>query len=243
MCWYLLLVANSATALFCAMLGSGLLLALRVPTLKRRAAHIEPYALVAAALLFVLDSTFNFVELVVRSLGRDMTFTTRTDIWPIVVQYANNPILGAGFNTFWAGSRLIELQKHELIGGIVQAHNGYLETYLNGGWVGIGLLGILIVATHERVRAELRSGGPDSAARLIFLVVAVVYNFSEASFNKLSLVWLLTVFAAMQYAVPTGRSARQRSAANGWTPGSVTVIAPPGAPSTRSGVPGRAERR
>jgi hypothetical protein len=199
MCWYLLWVANSATSLVCALLASGLLLAFRVPVLKRLTPQLEPYGLAALLVLFFLDSVLNLKEAVVLALGRDMTFTTRTDIWPIVTRFAENPLVGAGFNTFWAGSRLVELHRFDMIGGIIQAHNGYLETYLNGGWVAIGLLALLFLVAHRRIQHELALDEPESLVRFIALLVALVYNFSEASFNKVSLVWLVTLFAVTRY--------------------------------------------
>ena len=50
-----------------------------------------------------------------------------------------NPIFGTGFESFWLGKRLEQLQ------GIFfffpnEAHNGYLEVYLN-----LGLMGLFIV--------------------------------------------------------------------------------------------------
>jgi hypothetical protein len=199
MCWYLLRVANSATSLLCAVLASLLLVAFRIPVLKRLTPRLEPYGLATMLVLFFLDSLLNLKELVVLGLGRDMTFTTRTDIWPIVTRFAENPLVGAGFNTFWAGSRLVELHRFDMIGGIIQAHNGYLETYLNGGWVAIGLLALLFFVAHRRIQHELALDTPESLVRLIALLVALLYNFSEASFNKVSLVWLMTLFAVMRY--------------------------------------------
>jgi O-antigen ligase len=199
MSWRLLLQADSATALVCAVFGSSLLIAFRLPALKRVAPRLAPYGLAALPLVFLLDSMFNLKERIILGLGRDMTFTTRTDIWPIVVRYADNPLLGAGFNTFWAGSRLVELHQYDVIGGIIQAHNGYLETYLNGGWMGIGLLVTLLLVSHARIQRELALHTPESLVRFIALLVALLYNFSEASFNKLSLVWLVTLFAMTSY--------------------------------------------
>ena len=50
--------------------------------------------------------------------------------------FVENPLLGAGFENFWVGERQVTLGG---LGGN-QAHNGYLEIYLNLGWVGILLL-------------------------------------------------------------------------------------------------------
>ena len=147
--------------------------------------------------LLLLDWVFNIKETLLLSVGRDETLTTRTDIWPILMNFQDSPLVGAGFNTFWAGQRLMSL--FEKVGGIIQAHNGYLETYLNGGLVGVGLLLVLLFSGYMRIRKQISTGIPEGSIRFVVLLVAIMYNNSEASFNKVGLLWLLTLFAIMQY--------------------------------------------
>ena len=202
MCWYLLLLVDSATSLVCAVFGSLLLVGVRVPSVRRYPGRMEACGCGAALVLWLLDSEFNVKEAFVQSLGRDTTLTTRIDVWPILIAHQDNPLGGAGFNTFWAGRRLVELG--ERVGGIIQAHNGYLETYLNGGWVGIGLLVILLVAAYRRIRRQFGIGSPEGSIRFVFVLLAIIYNVSEASFNKLSVLWFVTVFAIMEYRARPG---------------------------------------
>jgi hypothetical protein len=197
MSWYLLMIADSATSLVCAVLGSVLLIALGSPSMRRSPGRVEACGLGLLVVLWVLDSALNVKEAFVQSLGREMTLTTRTDVWPILLAHQESPLMGAGFNTFWAGQRLVQLS--ESVGGIIQAHNGYLETYLNGGLVGVSLLAILLLSSYLRIRRSLTVELPEGSIRLVFLLLAMVHNFSEASFNKLSVLWLVTVFAMMEY--------------------------------------------
>jgi hypothetical protein len=197
LCWYLLIVANSVTSLIGAAIGSALLLMFGISWIKRRPARLEMLGVSAAMLLLVLDWTVDVRELLIRGLGRDMTLTTRTEVWPLLMRYQENPLLGAGFNSFWAGERL--MLSYERLGGIIQAHNGYLETYLNGGWLGIGLLVALLAASYRRIRISLRQGQPEAPMRFVIFVVAVIYNYSEASFFKVGPLWLVTILAMMEY--------------------------------------------
>jgi exopolysaccharide production protein ExoQ len=204
--WYLLVIANSMTSLLCALLGSALLIALRTPSIRQRPGRLEAYGIGAGVILLVLDSLFNVKGGLLLSVGRDETLTTRTDIWPILMSFQDSPLLGAGFNTFWAGQRLLLL--FEKVGGIIQAHNGYLETYLNGGLIGVGLLLVLLLSAYMRIRKQLIIGIPEGSIRFVVLLLAIIYNNSEASFNKVGLLWLLTLFAIMQYRTqPPGRQA------------------------------------
>ncbi len=74
----------------------------------------------------------NFVE----SLGIDSTFTGRTDIWRLSFDtFAQSPIFGQGFQAFWTSDRL--LSQADIAGTwavtAFHAHNGYVESLLNGG--------------------------------------------------------------------------------------------------------------
>jgi exopolysaccharide production protein ExoQ len=194
MCWYILVLADSATSLLCAILGSIFLLAFQLPAVKRHPWRFQTYALALLIFLSVADSFLDLKARMVLSLDRDMTLTTRTDIWPILVHHQDNPLLGAGFNTFWAGQRLLTLQNE--VGGIIQAHNGYLETYLNGGLVALALLAGLLVSSYRRLATAAGSYG---ALRLVFLALIVLHNLTEASFFKLGLLWFVMLLVTLDY--------------------------------------------
>jgi len=197
MCWYLLLMIDSVTALVCAGLGTSLLLFLNLPFMKCHPGRVELLGLGSLASLWIMDLLFNFKETFVESLGRDMTLTSRTDLWAIVKDHQDNPLVGAGFNTFWSGERYVALA--ETTGGVVQAHNGYIELYLNGGIVGVCLLTALLLSAYWQIRNGIALGTRESVIRLVLLVIAVVYNISEASFTKVGLLWLLTLFAVIKF--------------------------------------------
>src|SRR5262249_44402150 len=56
-------------------------------------------------------------------LGRDRTFTGRTDIWSLIVPIAcGNPFLGLGYGGFW-----IDPPLREPFNRLTHSHNGYLE--------------------------------------------------------------------------------------------------------------------
>lgn len=211
MCWYLLRLADSATSLVCAAFGSVLVLAIAVMPWLRRPGGLELSALAGLLTLVSVDALFNLKAALVRRLGRDMTLTTRTDIWGVLLEQQDSPLLGAGFDSFWTGRRALEVGGS--FGGIIQAHNGYLETYLNGGWVGVTLLAILLVWGYVRVRRALLSGAPEGGIRLVFLLLVILHNGAEASFNKVSILWFATVLVIMEYqirSVPTEETVMTR---------------------------------
>jgi O-antigen ligase len=110
-----------------------------------------------------------------------------------------NPLLGAGYQSFWLGrhtERLWEVYTFKPI----QAHNGYLETYLNGGLAGLTLLLGMFLATGRRLGSEMLSGSAFATLRFNFFIVVLVYNWTEAMFSILSPLWLLLLLAAMDAA-------------------------------------------
>src|SRR5439155_20575001 len=134
MVWWLVSGANSATSLMALIAGICTVLLLGMRFINKKLVGIY---LVAALLLFTgADFFFDASDMLIVALGRDSSLTTRTDLWDDVLRFRTNPILGAGFETFWLGYRLEWLQaKHWW--GPNQAHNGYLEMYINLGWIGI----------------------------------------------------------------------------------------------------------
>jgi O-antigen ligase len=85
---------------------------------------------------------------------------------------------------------------------INQAHNGYIEIYLNLGWVGIALLAIVLIAAYRRVMSGLRLRTPLGSLWLAYFVVASAYNFTEAGFKMMHPVWI--TFLLMAMATPDG---------------------------------------
>jgi exopolysaccharide production protein ExoQ len=184
---WLLVIARSATALSCTAVGVLTLLGLRVKAVR---ANIWPLGLAVLSIgliLWVLDSSLGLSEyIIVDLLGRDMTLTTRTEVWPVLVQHAQSVAFGAGFNSFWSGDRLRQLYSKF---GIIQAHNGYLETFLNVGLVGFSLLVMVLMSSIRRLKRALVDSPELSTIQMVILIVAVIYNFSEATFSKMSPLW------------------------------------------------------
>ena len=198
---YLLLVVNSQTAFACFLMASSLVV---VTALGR--AFRKP-ALVTFLMVSMLIVSFSVLFLgigggALSTLGRDSSLTGRTDVWKTVLPYAVNPWVGAGYENFWIGERLELFNR--LLGGLNQAHNGYIEIYLNIGWVGLLLLGAIILSGYRNVMGELRASPEMGRLRLAFFLTCLVYNFTEAAYKMQSPVWITFLWAVM--AAPKRRS-------------------------------------
>jgi len=135
---------------------------------------------------------------IISAMGKDPTLTGRTDLWPSLIAMTPSPWFGAGFESFWLGSRLTSLW-HTFVWRPNEAHNGYIEIYLNLGWVGLILFGIVLVTGYRRAVKTFRQSGDIGLLSLAYFVIAIVYNLTEAGFRIFSPAWivfLLSIIAA-----------------------------------------------
>jgi len=190
---YLLWKANSMTSISCLVFGSGLIVATSIPALARRRTLV--HLMVVGTLAVSISALFLHVGSgLVETVGRNSTLTGRTDLWEHLLEFDNHPLLGTGFGSFWLGPRLEKLWAvywwHPN-----ESHNGYLETYLNLGWVGVGALGLLIVTGYRHVLNALRREPAMGRLCLAFFVAALAYNFTEAAFKTMNVVWIVFLMA------------------------------------------------
>ena len=80
-----------------------------------------------------------------------------------------------------------------------EAHNGYLETYLNLGLIGLFILVGWIVATFRKSRLEFLGNFEFGRFRLSYFAAAVIYNWTESGFRSLHPIWFVFFIIAMDY--------------------------------------------
>jgi O-antigen ligase len=122
--------------------------------------------------------------------GHEETFWGRVSFWPELSMLSNGtPLLGVGYGTYWLGSRLRTIWA-KYGWSPTQAHNGYVETYLEVGFIGVALLvWFLLSAGFDAVRGIIREDSSWSALRLAFLLIGTLYNITEAAFKGHHLIW------------------------------------------------------
>lgn len=196
MSFWLMSKADSSTALVCWAMGAGLIYVMRLPFALRQVRYLGTYALMAAGGLFLLYAVPGLLETIVGALGEDMTFTGRTDLWKDLLGESINPLMGTGYQSFWLGERA-EVLWEKYYFHPNQAHNGYIETYLNGGLLGLACLAGLLVASGATIKRDLMRRADYSRVRFACLVVGVFYNWTEAMFSRMSLIWVILLLAAV----------------------------------------------
>jgi len=190
---YLLYESNSATALSCFLLGGSLMVMTKLFPKARNVTFLN--LAVTVAILVPFSAMFLGIGSgLVEDLGRNTTFTGRTAIWHCALPMVGNPIIGEGFESFWLGQRLLDVARC-IDQALNQAHNGYIEVYLNLGWLGITTLAILLVTGYRRTVTAARCQTRAGSLRLAYFIVAVVYDFSEGGFKMMNPVWICLLMA------------------------------------------------
>ena len=189
---YLLTQAHSTTSTTCLMMGSFLMAATYHRTLVRNSAAV--HGVVAAVISLPVFALFlDPGGSLLQGLGKDPTLTGRTDIWRGLIGMAAHPLIGAGFESFWLGSRLES--SHSLMWRLNEAHNGYLEVWLNLGWIGAILLALVIATGYRNVVRTLRRNPDLGRIMLAYFTVGVIYSLTEAGFRMLSVSWIFFLLA------------------------------------------------
>lgn len=134
------------------------------------------------------------------AIGKDPTLAGRTDLWHDVFDIARaHPLQGSGFAGFWTTSveDYLVFERHHWWHPH-QAHNGYLETYIQLGLIGVTLLLVLIITSIRDALRRMPTDFPFHQFRLALLIAAVVHNYSEASFPRPThLIWFTFLLVAI----------------------------------------------
>jgi len=188
----LLVLSDSRTAMACLALVAALLVGARLPVVRRRPARVVALAVVAGGAAFAADAAFGLRETVLAWAGRDPTLTHRTGIWRVLLAMPSQPLIGEGYMSFWSGPRLQEIWT-ALNAPILQAHNGYIEQYLNLGWIGTGFMVALLAVGVAGARRQMQDDPAGGMLKLCCVASAALYNWSEAAFYGMNAMWMLAL--------------------------------------------------
>ena len=191
----LLIRANSLTPLV-AIVGTFVVVQIyRFTTLRLR---MPLYATVVAS---VLVGTLGLVLVAPRTdalillMGRTPELTGRTEIWHWVIGFIQErPLLGYGYAGFWTES--VSATVERAIGSHMYSHNGYLDTILTIGILGLSLAMVFLGVGLKRAMAwSVRTESQASLWPLAILCFFLLYNLGECTIFMPDLQWSLCVAA------------------------------------------------
>jgi len=193
---WLLRLASSSTSEVCFFVGCLLLIMGHLRVTRGSLQFLKvliPATLVAIALS---DWLFNIREFVTRFVGRDTTFTGRVELWEYLDSIHTNWLLGAGYESFWLGPRLLEIWARFPFGPN-QAHNGYREVQLNLGLVGFFLVIAFLIVSFWKICKNLRSQPHYALLSLSIWIALVFYNITEAALRMSHLLWMILLMGML----------------------------------------------
>jgi O-antigen ligase len=190
-----LVMAHSATSIACFALGTTLMLITGLKSIRRRPRRV--HTVVTATLLCVgLVMLLGGEGAVVHALGRQTNFTGRSDIWKAVIPACPNWLIGAGFESFWIGPTVKEVYRSlPKFNQVNEAHNGYIEVYLNLGVIGLFLIVWILISGYRHAVSTFRRNPELGGLMLAYVASSVIYSVTEAGFRMLSPIWIFLLLA------------------------------------------------
>ncbi len=187
----LLHFAQSATSVFCFALGSGLMFATGLPVIRKQPNRVHILCL-CILLLGAAGMVFGG-QSVTSSMGKTSDFSGRTEIWAASIASADSVLFGTGFESFWnANAHKVAalLSSYQNISNLNSAHDGYLQIYLDLGWIGLILLLSILVSGYLRAVKAFRRNREFGRLILAFIITCAFYNISEAGFRIMTTSWI-----------------------------------------------------
>jgi exopolysaccharide production protein ExoQ len=195
---WLLNMSSSATSSVCLVLGCAVMAATRSKLAKRRPALLKGVIPVGICLYLLITFAFG-VDLnaaLAEAVGRDPTLTDRTRIWEVLLGMGTDPLIGTGYESFWLGSRLLRVWQSGF-GGINEAHNGYLQAYLNLGLIGLFLIALFLASSYRTACRMLEPMSIMGSFTFAVWTVLIFYNITEAAILG-GVLWLLLLLGVIK---------------------------------------------
>lgn len=213
----LIILSDSKTALGLAMIAPCLAGA---TLLIRKVTRLSPAIILLSIPLcyIVVSHVSNFtMDRVGFMLYGDSSFTGRTVIWDFVrTEIDRSPIVGWGYQSFWlAGSNAPSvLDAPGWVSMMPNSHNGYYDTLLETGYIGLTVILGFIVATLHGI-GRIADRNPSRAWFLLSMaLLIIIWNFLESLWMRgFEFLWVAFLIVAADVArywlpVPLRRAVR-----------------------------------
>lgn len=196
--FFLIIMCTSKTALLGGLLMIGGMVFVRImranPVLRIPVMYFTVVGSVALgfAIAFFPEEMFGLI-------GKDPSLTGRTDIWNSLIDAGSErPWLGYGYGTFWIDPLGPSYWvRFSLEWGVPTAHNGWVETWLSVGLLGVGAFAVLYLITSLLALDRLARGGVENYWALLSTILFGFLSMSESTILQQNhLDWVIFVATA-----------------------------------------------
>jgi exopolysaccharide production protein ExoQ len=183
MAFYLLNLCGSKTSTVCLVLGCVIIVAAHCNFGQRHINWLKALAPSVFLVYLVLTLGFGMGAQLSEAVGGSASMSDRTHIWQVLLSVPINPVIGTGYQSFWLGWRIQWVWARLHGDNVLEAHNGYIQTYLDLGMIGLSLVCIFLIATYRKICKQLNTHAELGLLGLGLWTLLLLYNVSEAAFG------------------------------------------------------------
>jgi exopolysaccharide production protein ExoQ len=183
MALYLLNLCQSKTSAVCLALGCLTIAAAQCNFGRRHLSWVKALAPASFLLYLILTVGFGMGAQLSEAVGGSANLSDRTHIWQVLLSVPINPVLGTGYQSFWLGPRAQWVWARLDGDNVMEAHNGYLQIYLDLGLIGLALLCTFLIASYRKICEQLKPLTGLGSLSLGLWALLLLYNITEASFE------------------------------------------------------------
>jgi len=214
---WLLTLSQSKTSTICLALGCSLIAVTHSNFGRRHSAFVKAMGPTVFCAYVVLALGFGMAGQISEAVGRNSSMSDRTRIWEVLLSVPINPVLGTGYQSFWLGPRVQWVWARLTGDNVLSAHNGFLQTYLELGLLGLVLLSVLLIGIYRKI-CRLEPLSPIRSLALSLWTVVIFYNVTEAMFGA-SLLFITLLMASLTVPRPlalprSGEPVKRRTGQN-----------------------------
>jgi O-antigen ligase len=209
---WLLNQCGSKTSTVCLIMGCLVVVGAHSKFGRRHPGWLKALAPMGFVVYLILTLGFGMGAELSEAVGGSANMSDRTHIWEVLLSVPINPVLGTGYQSFWLGWRTAWAWARLNGDNVQSAHNGYLQTYLDLGLIGLFLLCAFLVATYRNVCKRIDPLTPFGSLGFGLWTVLLFYNVSEGAFQP-CLIFVTFLMGSLAVTQPLANQARGRTAA------------------------------
>jgi O-antigen ligase len=193
---WLLNLSDSKTSTICLAIGCLMIAAAHCNFGRRHPGLVKTLAPASFLLYLVLTFGFGMGAQLSQAVGKSGNMSDRTHIWEVLLKVPINPVLGTGYQSFWLGPRAQQVWANLDGDTVLEAHDGYLQIYLDLGLIGLFVISTFLIATYRNICKRLKPLNNFASLSLGLWTLLLFYNVSEASL-EINLLFATFLLAAI----------------------------------------------